>query len=129
MAEYNEYEASLRSVSNEFIASRIGKGDTAHVLMFSLLSVLFGKKKITETDLDTILETEYGYLLSDLKEYLKATMGDPTSKIKNDQEFQFVSKMCEEYWDDYKKQVVNTSNLVKKERKKRKGDNNEPTSN
>jgi hypothetical protein len=124
----NEYESKLKSVANDFITSRITSGSMLLTLMFGLLSVLIGKNKIAEKDLDVIFEVDERILIKTINEYFTTNYGDSISLIQNDQELELVLSYAKEYTKHYKKQIVDASDSLRETKKSRKkdGTRNEP---
>jgi hypothetical protein len=115
----NEYEMKLKSVAGEFISARSSNGSMSFTILFGLLSVLVGKNKITEKDLDVIFEVEERILLKNIADHFSSNFGSPGSMIENDQELKAVTELCKEQIKFYKTQIINASNSLRESKRKR----------
>ena len=116
----SEFQARMKSVAMEFLNSRKVSGDLTMQMMFSVLSLLKSKNKITDKDLDVIFEVEKETVGAMLEEYFNYTHGDRNARMQNEEELKVVSKYAFAEIDNYRKQVAGAATDLKPVRKPRK---------
>lgn len=120
-----EFQARMKSISMEFLGSRKVSGDLVLQMMFSLLSLLRSKNKITDKDLDIIFEVEKESIAAMLQEYFSHTYGDRNARIQNEEELKIVSRFAFSEMDNYREQIADAARNLKTPRKPRKKENEE----
>jgi hypothetical protein len=116
----NEYEAKIRSTAEYIRTMRANSGATSNTLVYTLLSVLYAKNKLTEHDVDVIFTVEKDSTISTLRSYFQANFGDPTFELKNEKELEDVQKVCVEGIAEVQKYVKEVSSKIKTKKQKKK---------
>ena len=116
----NEYEAKIKD-SAEYIRNLRGNsGATSNTLMFSLLSTLLAKNKISDKDIEVIFKVEKDSTSNTLKSYFTANFGDPTFELKNEKELEDVQKVALAGIDEICKYIKDVAAKIKTPRQKKK---------
>lgn len=108
----NEYQARIKSVANEIISMRSTSGATSSILMFGLFSLMLSKNKITEKDLDIIMQLEKDNSENTLKDLFTQNYGDSTFEINNEAELDDVVSELHLYVDNIKNFIVNAAEEI-----------------
>ena len=116
----NEYEAKIKDTAEYIRNLRGNSGATASTLIYSLLSILMAKNKISEKDVDVVFKVELDSTLSTLKSYFTANFGEPTFELKNEKELEDVQKVITAGIDEVHKYVKDVAMKIKTPRQKKK---------
>jgi len=116
----NEYEARLKNIASTINEMRATSGATATTLMFSLLSSMLAKNKITEKDLDIIFEVEKGQARQTFRSYFDQNYGDPDFELKNAKEMEDALVYVVEYIELVKENVKLAAESLRGPRRKKK---------
>ena len=122
-----EYEMKIREAANDIKYMRSASGAMYGQMIFSLISLLVSKKKISKTDLEIILEAERISIKNSVKSYVESTYGQENSAINRSQDLKEVEKLCLEYVEEIKNVIIELSGELSpnkktnsKKRKKKK---------
>lgn len=118
----NEYQARIKSVANEVISMRSTSGATSSILMFGLFSLMLSKNKITEKDLDIIMQLEKENSENTLKDLFTQNYGEPGFEINNEGELDDVVSELNLYVDNIKDFIVNAAEEIKPPKKRTKNE-------
>lgn len=117
-----EYEMKIREAANDIKYMRSTSGAMYSQMIFSLISILLAKKKISHEDLEVILEAERGAIRDSVKSYAESAYGQENSAINRTEDLNEIEKLCLQYVEKIKKVIIEVSKQIapaKKVRKKR----------
>lgn len=115
----NEYEAKIKSFANGVAEIRSSTGATSSTLMFTLISIMLAKNKITDKDIDIIFSVEKNQAANTVKEYFEQSYGEADFELQNEEDLKLAEKYVFEYIENMATQIRNAAVQLKPERKKR----------
>jgi len=120
-----EYEMKIKEAANDIKYLRVKDGAMYSQMVFSLISIMLAKKKITKEDLNTIIEVERNAIKVSVKAYAESSYGQENSAITGTEDVKAVEKICIEYVDEVSKMIIEVAEQIappKKIRRKKNKD-------
>ncbi|MEM4271181.1 MAG: hypothetical protein QXO70_03760 [Candidatus Pacearchaeota archaeon] len=115
----NEYEVRLKSISEDILNYRYSNGRASISIIFSVLSILLARKKLTTEDVEVIVNIEKKNVEKLLHDFYVNNFGSENFQIKSEVELELVKKFCLDYIDGFKDMVFKSAEEIGFSRKKK----------
>ena len=115
-----EYEMKIKEAANDIKYLRTSTGAMYSQMIFSLISIMLAKRKITKEELEIILEVERSSIKESVKSYAESNYGQENSAITRTEDMKEVEKICLRYVEEIKKMILEVAKQISTPKRARK---------